>query len=190
MSSGYQLHKFKENMFQRLILFQIKVIAETWCQLCLELSQPCLRALRNSPFIHWKVATNCAWLQATKMLYCKETWSPSQQTDIAQFCKQDSTATKRPSKAQGGKYSYSTSSQLLPPITSLWTVIIFYPHVLPAGFSKHSSMLDRPQACSEQSLGPGLLVQKSSWLQALPVPDVSLSNPESSLQCTCPESVL
>lgn len=103
MSSGYQLHKFKENMFQRQILFQIKVIAETWCQLCLELSQPCLRALRNSPFIHWEVATNCAWLQATKMLYCKETWSPSQQTAIAQFCKQDSTATKRPFNAQGGE---------------------------------------------------------------------------------------
>lgn len=62
--------------------------------------------------------------------------------------------------------------------------------LIPAGFSKHSSMLDRPQACSEQSLGSGLLVQKSSWLQALPVPDVSLSNPGSSLQCTCPESVL
>lgn len=82
--------------------------------------------------------------------------------------------------------SYSTSA----PITSSLTVLTFYPHVLPAGFSKHSSMLDRPQACREQSLGSGLLVQKSSWLQALPVPDNSLSNTQSSLQCTCPESVL
>lgn len=46
------------------------------------------------------------------------------------------------------------------------------------------------QAPSEQSLGSGLLVPKSSWLQALPVPDNSFSNTESSLQCTCPESVL
>lgn len=190
MSSGYQLHKFKENMFQRQILFQIKVIAETWCQLCLELSQPCLRALRNSPFIHWEVATNCAWLQATKMLYCKETWSPSQQTAIAHFAKRTAQPPKDLSMPKGVKYSYSISSWLLPRITSSWTVFIFYLHVLPAGFSKHSSMLDRPQACSEQSLGSGLLEQKSSWLQALPVPDVSLSNIQSSLQCTCPESVL
>lgn len=190
MSSGYQLHKFKENMFQRLILFQIKVIAETWCQLCLELSQPCLRALRNSPFIHWEVATNCAWLQATKMLYSKKPEVLHSKQPSLNFANRTAQPPKDLPRPKGVKYSYSTSSQLLPPITSLWTVFIFYPRVLAAGFSKHSSMLDRPQACSEQSLGSGLLVQKSSWLQALPVPDVSLSNPESSLQCTCPESVL
>lgn len=127
MSSGYQLHKFKKNMFQRQILFQIKVIAETWCQLCLELSQPCLRALRNSPFIHWEVATNCACLQATKMLYCKETQSPSEQTAIAQFCKQDRRAQppKGLSIPKRVKYSYSISSPLLPCISSSWTVFTF-----------------------------------------------------------------
>lgn len=116
-------------MFQRQILFQIKVIAEPWCQLCLELSQPCLRALRNSPFIHWEVATNCAWLQATKMLYCKETQNPSEQTATTRFCKQDRTgqdsrATRRPFNAQEGKYSYSTSAPHLQPVDCL--------HLLPS----------------------------------------------------------
>lgn len=67
-SSGYQLHKFKGNMFQRQMLFQVQVGQNrniSTCQLCSELSQPCLRALRNSWFSHWAVATSCAWLQAT-----------------------------------------------------------------------------------------------------------------------------
>lgn len=120
----------RKQMFQRQIQFQIKVIAEKWCQLCLELSQPCLRALRNSPFIHWEVATNCAWLQATKMLYCKEPQSPSQQSLNSANRTGQHSHQKTFQSPRGGNMGQKCCSS----ITSSWTDFSFCPHVLPAGF--------------------------------------------------------
>lgn len=140
-------------MFQRQIQFQIKVIAEKWCQLCLELSQPCLRALRNSPFIHWEAATNCARLQATKMLYCKETPSPSQQSLNSANRTGQHSHQKTFQSPRGGNVGQKCCSST----TSSWTVFTFYPHVLPAGFSKHSSCwTDHRLASAEGQLAPGI----------------------------------
>lgn len=85
-SSGYQLHKFKGKMFQKQMLFQLQVGQSrniSTHQSCSELSQPCLRAQRTSWFIHWAVATSCAWLQATDTTVLqKYPYTPLQQTAI------------------------------------------------------------------------------------------------------------